>query len=75
VVLYLGIGVVPYFGSGLVVPVGGVAVLWGAWLVGLVVCIRLVRHRTFWALAAPPVALGFWVAFVLAGSVLFDWTA
>ncbi|MEE8331595.1 MAG: hypothetical protein V3R84_07465 [Acidimicrobiia bacterium] len=75
VVAYLGVGVLPYLPSGLVVPFAVVPVLWGAWLVGLVVCIRLVRANSKWALAAAPAALLFWVLFVQAGSLLFDWSA
>ncbi|MDH3730608.1 MAG: hypothetical protein OES13_05750 [Acidimicrobiia bacterium] len=75
IVAYLGVGVLPYLGSALVVPLGTVPVLWGAWVAGLVVCVRLIRAHSMWSLAAAPLALLFWVVFVQTGSLLFDWTA
>lgn len=75
IVAYVGVGILPYLPSGLVVPIAVVPVLWGAWLVGLVVCVRLVRAKSMWALAAAPAALLFWVLFVQTGSLLFDWSA
>lgn len=75
VVMYLAVGVMPYLGSTIVVPVGAAVVLWAAWLVGLAITVRLVGTRSRWALASAPTALGVWVLYVSLGSILFGWTA
>lgn len=73
--LYVLVGVFPYLGSGLVVPEPAVVILLTAWFTGFLVLLRFGKQRTMWSLAAAPAALGFWVLFVLIGSLLFGWSA
>lgn len=73
--LYVLVGVFPYLVSGLVVPDPAVIILLTVWFTGFLVLLRFGRQRTLWSLVAAPAALGFWVLFVLIGSVLFGWSA
>ena len=78
VVLHLAVGVFPYAASGLVVPLWGIAVLYGCWLGLAAVLVRLLRgegRRPMLAPVVPLVALAVWFAVVNLGGVLFGWTA
>ena len=75
VVLYVVTGVFPFAASGLVAPLWGIAVLYGGWLIGLWLTVRLYQRRSAWALAIPVVALAFWWLVVTLGESAFGWTA
>ena len=75
VVLYVVTGVFPFAASGLVAPLWGIAVLYGGWLIGLWLTIRLYQRRSAWALAMPVAALAFWWLVVTLGESIFGWTA
>jgi hypothetical protein len=75
VLAYLLIGVFPYLASGLLVPPAAVAVLGGAWALGLFLTIRLARRRPGLTPLAPAAGLLFWYLFVTAGELIFGWTA
>lgn len=72
-VLLVPVGLL-YLVSGLVVPLPWTAVLWVLWL-GAAAFAVASRRRPGVVLAVPLVAVVAWVAFVSAGSALFDWTA
>ena len=75
VALFLATAVL-YVGSPLVVPYGAAAVLWIGWVALAIGLVRTWRTGPWWLpVAAPAVAVVFWVAFVLAGEQLFGWTA
>jgi hypothetical protein len=74
-------GFVAYLATGLVFLVGGLLFvpgfwllpLWASWLAGLWVAYRLMVRRSYWTLAAPPIALLFLWAYVEAGWALWGW--
>ena len=74
ILLYLIVGFF-YVTSGLVVPVYVLPFLWGVWLAGSVVLIRMWRGRRAWIplIALAAAALLGLVLFV--GGNFFDWTA
>jgi hypothetical protein len=74
-VLYLAIGVFPFLGSVLLAPLPGVAFLMLGWALGLVAMVILMRRRSWWLLAGPPVALAFWAVVVTLGEHFLGWTA
>jgi hypothetical protein len=69
------VALVWFAASGLVVPPWAVAVLLAVWVVLAVALWRLIRRRSGWSAAIPVIDAAFWLAFVQAGSALFDWTA
>ncbi len=74
-ILYIVTGVFPYFVSGLVAPLWGIAVLYAGWLVGLWLTISLFRRGSAWALAMPVAALAFWWGVITLGESILGWTA
>lgn len=63
-----------YLTSGLVVPGGGLIVLWLVWLAGMWGVARMVTGWSLWVLAAAPAALAFWGAYLWFGETVFGWT-
>jgi len=61
--------------SGLVAPAWAVVVLLAVWVVLAIGLWRLARRKSGWAIAIPVIDAAFWLAFIQAGSALFDWTA
>lgn len=72
---YLAIGFFPYLVSGLIVPIGAVAVLMVCWFAGLMLTSRLAASRPLLAPLGVVAAILFWFTFVTVGSSLFGWTA
>ncbi len=72
--LYVGSGWL-YAAAGLLIPWAVVPVLWAVWLGGMWAVGRLVRAWSPWTLAAGPIAVLFWMAFVSLGEWIFGWTA
>ncbi|MCI0425990.1 MAG: hypothetical protein L0Z49_11715 [Actinobacteria bacterium] len=73
-VLYLGSGWL-YFASGLVVPAPWYLVLWGVWIAGWWLVVRVLRRNPG---LTPLVALGsvaLWLLVVQLGDWLLGWTA
>lgn len=69
------VALVWFAASGLVAPPWAVVVLLAVW-VGLTVALwRLVRRKSGWSAGIPVIDAAFWLAFIEAGSALFDWTA
>ena len=73
-VAYLVVGAVPYLTSGLVVPGPWVFILWGVWIVGLVLAWRTFQRRPAMVLLFAPAAVAFWFLYVTAGEQLLGWT-
>lgn len=71
---HLGAGIL-YAAAGLVAPLWAVLLLWAAWLVLLVVLVRLWRRRPPLALAVPVGALGLILGVVTLGEQALGWTA
>lgn len=71
--IYGVVGLVYLVGGPLFVPFHWLVPLWIGWLVGLWVTNRLVRRRSWWALAAAPVALVVLWAYAEAGWAMWDW--
>ena len=74
VLLHLGVGVF-YAAAGLVAPMWAVLILWAAWVVLLVVLLRIWSRRPPLALVVPLGATVLLVAVVTAGDQLLGWTA
>ena len=74
ILLHLGIGVF-YAAAGLVAPLWAVLLLWAAWLVLLVVLVRLWKRRPPLALLVPAAAVGLIFGVVSAGGQVLGWTA
>jgi hypothetical protein len=74
-VLHLAVGVVPYAGSGLVAPPGGVALLWAVWAALLAAAVVLLTRRPALVPLVPVVAVTVWVGVVGLGDALLGWTA
>ena len=74
-VIYLGMLFFPFLASVLLAPAEGVAILLAGWAVGALAAFWLVRRRSWWVVAVPPLALAYWAAVITAGERLFDWTA
>ncbi len=71
--VYVATGLV-YLGGGLFfVPGPWLVPLWGGWLVGLWVAYRLMLRRSYWVVAAAPVALVVLWAYVSAGWAMWGW--
>ena len=73
--MYGALGAVPYLASPLVVPYPAAFILWGVWMVGLVIAIRRSKSWPWAALITAGAALLFWVLFVQAGAWVFGWSA
>jgi hypothetical protein len=69
------VALVWFAASGLVAPAWGVAVLLAVWVVLAVALWRLARRKSGWSAGIPVIDAAFWLAFVEAGSAIFDWTA
>lgn len=74
IVLYVAIGFV-YLASGLVVPAPWLFPLWGIWLVGLYLLIRVFRIRRAWTPLIAVGAAAFWWLYVTLGGLYLGWTA
>ena len=74
VLLHLGIGVF-YLAAGLVAPRWAVVLLQAAWLVLLVVLVRVGSRRPPYALLVPVAAAALIFSVVTAGDMLLGWTA
>ena len=74
VLLHLGIGVL-YLGLGLVAPLWAVVTLWAAWVVLLVVLLRVGTRRPPLALLVPVGAVVLVLGSVSAGEAWLGWTA
>ncbi len=72
--LHLAVGFL-VFASPLVAPPWGVAVLWVAWLTGVVAGLRVWRRWIFGALLTGAATAVFWVLFILFGDVALGWSA
>lgn len=80
--VWIFVGFVFYLAGGLVFLVGGLLFvpglwlmpLWGGWLVGLWIAYRLMLRRSWWTLAAAPLALAIMGAYVGAGWAMWGWT-
>lgn len=71
--VYLTAGFVYLVGGLLFVPGLWLVPLWGGWLMGLWVVYRLMRRRSWWVIAATPIALVVLWAYVEAGWVMWGW--
>ena len=75
------VGLLVYVATGLVYLVGGLffvpglwlVPIWGGWLVGLWVAYRLMLRRSYWVVAAVPVALVVLWAYVTVGWAMWGW--
>jgi hypothetical protein len=74
IVLYVATGFV-YVTSGLVVPAPWLFPLWGIWLVGLYLLIRVFRNRRAWTPLVAVGAAAVWWLYVTLGGLILDWTA
>lgn len=74
IALYVIVGYF-YLFSGLMVPVPWVVGLWIVWVLGLVAVVRWRHEHPLWVLAAPFVAMAFWVAVLWMGDTFLGWTA
>lgn len=74
VLLHLGIGVF-YLAAGLVAPLWAVVLLQIAWVVLLVVLVRVASRRPPYALLVPVAAAALLFSVVTAGEQLLGWTA
>ena len=74
IVLYVATGFV-YLTSGLVVPAPWLFPLWGVWLVGLYVLIRVFGNRREWTPLVAVAAAAVWWLYVTLGGLFLDWTA
>ena len=74
VLLHLGIGVF-YLAAGLVAPLWAVVLLQIAWVVLLVVLVRVGTRRPPYALLVPVAAAALIFSVVTAGEQLLGWTA
>lgn len=61
--------------SVMLMPPWAAYVLWGLWVLFLVLAVYLLRRRSAWALAVPFAAYGLWMAAGLLGESLLGWTA
>jgi len=73
--VYLVVGFFPYSVSGLTVPGPWLFILWGIWVVGLVLAWRTYRTHPAMVLLYAPAALVFWFIYITAGENLLGWTA
>ena len=64
-----------YYLSLLLAPLWATYVLWGFWVLLLLLAIHLLRRRSAWTLAVPFVAYGLWVAALTLGERVMGWTA
>lgn len=80
--LWFIVGILGYVVAGVAFPVGGLlfvphiwlAPLWGGWLLGLLITHRLMSRRSWWTLAAAPLALATLRAHLQAGWGKWGWT-
>ncbi|MFP3914428.1 MAG: hypothetical protein ACLFWM_06105 [Actinomycetota bacterium] len=72
-VAYAMVGLAYVLGGLLLVPGLWLVPLWGGWLGGLGIAYRLTRRRSWWVLAAAPVALAVLWLYVEAGWGLWGW--
>jgi hypothetical protein len=71
--LYLAVGVAFLVGGFLFVPPLWLVPLWGGWLLGLWITYRLMSRRSWWTLAAAPLALTTLWAYLQAGWGMWGW--
>ncbi len=64
-----------YYLSLLLAPLWATYVLWGLWVLLLLLAVHLLRRRSVWTLAVPFVAYGVWLAALTLGERLMGWTA
>lgn len=65
--------VVLYLPAGLMVPLGGLIVLWILWAGLAAVGVWWFQRRPLWVLALPVVAVVLWYAIVSAGGAFLGW--
>lgn len=73
--VHLGLGVVPYAASGLIVPAPGYPLLMALWLALGLLGVWLAFRRPRWTWLAPAAAAIAWPAIVTLGERLWGWTA
>jgi hypothetical protein len=74
-VTLLVIAVFPYAGTPLVAPVWAVGAAWAMWAVTAVLTWRIGRHRPRLTPLVPFAAVAAWFLMMIAGELIFGWTA